>query len=168
MIVGDVWVKTPRLVAEFGDGEHVFPDTGPNRVWPDELRALRDRLEADLGEPFNYAIANWYRDGRDFTGWHADKMDLHRPGSSIAMVSVGVERTFEFRRAADGVVVSTTAVGHGSLLVMHPTSQVGYEHSLRPDPSLVGPRLSLTFRQVLPTNAEPCCSSLAGGGDRTT
>ena len=160
MLVGGQWTKTPRLVAEFGDGVHIYPDAGPNASWSSPLRGLRDRVEVGTGYRFNYAIVNWYRHGADFTGWHSDKMELHAPGSVIAMVSLGTSRRFEFRDLTTRVVVSSTEVGHGSLLVMGPASQEGYEHSLRPDLEVTGKRVSITLREVLPTPST-CCPAYA-------
>lgn len=151
MLVGELWTKTPRLVAEFGDGEFVYPDTLKNDAWPPVVQELRDRVADTLSCTYNYAIANWYRDGADFTGWHADKMQYHVTGSTISMVSVGAPRRFEFRSEATRAVAASVELEHGSLLVMAGPSQDGFEHSLRPDPAVRGRRVSLTFRHVLPT-----------------
>lgn len=167
MLVGDLWVKTPRLVAEYGDDTFVFPDTGPNRGWSPALASLRDRLEGSVSGRYNYALANWYRTGRDFTGWHTDKMDLHRPGSHIAMVSVGVSRRMAFRRTDDRNVVAEIDVECGSLLVMTAGSQRGYEHSIRPDAGVEGHRISVTYRDLLPTTPPVCTCRDQGMGAGT-
>lgn len=158
MLRGDLWVKTPRLVAEYGDGTFVFPDTGPNLPWPSEVMAVLDRLGTAWGR-FNYVLANWYRDGRDFTGWHTDKMDLHEPGTGIAMISTGCHRSFRFRSTDDRRAVATVDVGAGSLLVLLPASQDGYEHAVLPEPEIPGARISLTFRELLPTDRPCTCRS---------
>lgn len=156
MLVGGLWVKTPRLAAEYGDGEFAFPDTGPNGVWPTSVQELRNEVEIVLGARFNYALGNGYRDGRDFAGWHADKVEHHVDGSPIAMVSLGATRRFEFRDQASLRVVASLDLDHASLLLMSYASQVGYEHSLRPDPNVDRARYSITFRHIIPPPVPAC------------
>lgn len=140
---------TPRLCIAFGDERMAFPDLAESGPWPAAIEELRRQAESLVGHPFNYVLANWYRDGRDHAGWHADKMQFHEPGSSIVIVSLGAERRLSFRRVDEADEVVGVDLANGSVLWMGGTTQQHYEHALLPDGSQ-DPRYSLTFRWLLP------------------
>lgn len=149
-IVAGRQVSTPRLVVAFGNDDYVYPDLGGSLPWPDALRRVRDRLQAAAGHPFNCALVNWYRDGRDFAGWHADKIELHVPGTEIAIVSLGATRNLVFRPSASTVPLTAVTLQSGSLLWMSCELQKHVEHAVLPAPEQMGDRFSLTFRYVVP------------------
>ena len=155
MIVGDRCVSTPRLVVAFGDAAYSYPDMGASLPWPPKLRDARASLERDAGHRFNYALVNWYRDGNDYTGWHADKMEMHVPGTSIAIISLGAQRPLAFREQPGGRAACEVPLADGSLLWMHGSTQEQYEHAIPADPDLGEPRLSVTFRFVLESSSTP-------------
>jgi len=140
---------TPRLCIAFGDERMVFPDLAESGPWPEAVDDLRRQAESLVGHPFNYVLANWYRDGRDHAGWHADKMQFHEPGSSIVIVSFGTERRLSFRRIDRAEEVVGVDLADGSMLWMGGSTQRYYEHALLPDGSHDS-RYSLTFRWLLP------------------
>lgn len=143
----------PRLVAAFSDAGTHATGMGPELRWSGAVRSLRDRLSNEAGHPFNYALVNWYRGGSDFVGWHADKVDLHEPGSQIAIVSLGAERPIYFRRIGRSEVAFSALLERGSVLWMTADLQREYEHSLPADDDVVEERFSLTFRWILPAAA---------------
>ena len=149
MLVGGREVPTPRLVLAFGDGRYRYPDMGASLPWPPNVGALRTRLEISAGHRFNYALVNRYRDGSDFTGWHADKVAMHVPGTSIAIVSLGAVRPLRFRRLQNGAPTAEVLLGDGSLLWMRGATQSHYEHSIPADSDIRSERLSITFRFIL-------------------
>jgi alkylated DNA repair dioxygenase AlkB len=100
----------------------------------------------------NAALANYYRDGRDSMGWHAD--DERELGPSpddvaVASLSLGAARRFLLRHRTRGET-RELALGDGSLLVMRGTTQRHWRHALPKTRAAVGPRLNLTFRVVRP------------------
>jgi alkylated DNA repair dioxygenase AlkB len=141
-------VQSPRLVCAFGDEGLRYRYSGverPTRPWTPAMRALRARLDGNL----NYALVNWYRDGNDYLGWHADKeKDLER-GAPIASVSLGATRRFLLRdRKGKGERTLEVSVEDGSLLWMRGTTQEKWKHSVPRQPSVTDPRWNLTFRQI--------------------
>ncbi len=58
---------------------------------------LRDRLEHNTGYKFNSVLANLYRDGHDSVDWHSDDEPGLRNMPTIASISFGDTRLFEFR-----------------------------------------------------------------------
>lgn len=143
-------VRTPRRCAAFGDAAFCYPDLGGSGPWPPEMGATRDRLADMAAHPFNYALVNWYRDGEDHTGWHADKIDLHQPETSIAIVSLGAPRVLAFRPIGSRQTTVEVKLEHGSLLWMRGDLQLHYEHAVPPDPIITGCRFSVTYRDVIP------------------
>jgi hypothetical protein len=154
IMAGEREIPTPRLVAAFGDDAFAFPDMGASAPWLPSIAAVKVDLEAQAGHPFNYALVNWYRDGSDYTGWHADKMHLHEPGTSVAVVSLGVTRPMRFRRLPDLVPAADFLVEDGSLLWMRGSPQKEYEHAIPAIDDLPEPRFSITFRCLL-TQVQP-------------
>ena len=149
MLVAGQEVPTPRMVVAFGDGNYRYPDMGESLPWPATLRLARARLEECAGHRFNYALVNVYRDGRDFTGWHADKMHLHVAGSAIAVISLGAVRPLCFRPKQGSGPATEWPLEDGSLLWMRGETQVHYEHAVPRDDGLTEVRLSVTFRYVV-------------------
>jgi alkylated DNA repair dioxygenase AlkB len=149
MLVAGREVPTPRMAVAFGDGNYRYPDMGESLPWPATLAAARSRLEACAGHRFNYALVNIYRDGRDFTGWHADKMRLHVAGSAIAVISLGAVRPLCFRPQDGGEPTTQRPLEDGSLLWMRGETQAHYEHAVPRDDGLAEVRLSVTFRYVV-------------------
>lgn len=149
MLVDGREVPTPRLVVAFGDGSYRWPDMGASQPWPPALLVARARLEEAAGHRFNYALVNVYRNGHDYTGWHADKMHLHVPGTSIAVISLGAVRPLRFRPTGDVQHPTEQLLADRSLLWMLGETQAHYEHAIPKDADITTVRISITFRFVL-------------------
>jgi alkylated DNA repair dioxygenase AlkB len=141
----------PRLVSWHGDpGAHyrysgVLHEPLP---WTPALLAVRERVEALAGRRFNSVLANLYRDGRDGMGWHADDEPELGPEPVIASVSLGATRRFRLRHRTSGET-RALALEHGSLLVMSGALQRQWLHCVPKTARPVGPRINLTFREIL-------------------
>mmetsp|Transcript_3103 Transcript_3103/g.7123 ORF Transcript_3103/g.7123 Transcript_3103/m.7123 type:complete len:448 (+) Transcript_3103:68-1411(+) len=99
-------------------------------------------------QKMNHAVANLYRAGDDYIAHHSDKdLDLDREGV-IVSVSLGEERILELRRRAQPRDVTRIVLPHGSMLVLGPISNKLFTHSILKKEDSVGPRLSLTMRNV--------------------
>lgn len=116
-----------------------------------------------------------YKDGLDHIGEHRDDEKELVPRSPIASVSFGACRDFVFRRrdrrgkggsrgpgrislqgkgGSWGPGRISLQLAHGSLLLMkHPTN-VHWYHSLPPRRRVLGPRVNLTFRKILPSTRQ--------------
>ena len=101
----------PRLTSWHGDPGLAYAYSG--RVfdpspWTQEPAALRDAVVDATGTPFNSLLANYYRDGQDAMGMHADdepELGPSRDDVRIASISLGARRRFAIapRRGATGV-----------------------------------------------------------------
>lgn len=144
-------IPAPRLVCAFGDDGLRYRYAGvdrPAHPWPPQLRAARDRVAALAGHPFNYALVNWYRSGDDYIGWHSDKVEDLAPGSTIASLSLGAVRPFQFRDRAGGPVLERL-LADGSLVLMQGTTQQFFKHALPRRKTIPGVRYNVTFRHVI-------------------
>lgn len=145
----------PRLTAWYGDPAARYTYSGlawEPRPWTPALQSLRRRIEATTNTRFNSVLLNYYRDGRDSMGWHADDETELGPAPAIASLSLGATRRFRLRARA-GLAHPPLALDlpSGSLLLMRGPTQQHWQHALPKTARPVGPRLNLTFRWVEPT-----------------
>lgn len=145
--------QQPRLTSWHGDaGSYTYSGlTLEAKPWTEDLIAIRDRLEAELGIRFNSVLANLYRAGRrDSIGMHSDSERELGRFPTIASISLGRERAFILapKKGREG---SRTALRlpHGSLLVMAGATQDNWLHGVDKEaaPSPEG-RINLTFRTI--------------------
>jgi alkylated DNA repair dioxygenase AlkB len=144
-------VPSPRLSAWIGDPGTDYRYSGATfapHPWPPALQALRERVAAAAGSPLNSVLANLYRDGRDYMGWHSDDERALGPHPVIASLSLGATRRFRLRRRDDARVGLTLDLPPGSLLLMRGATQRTTRHALPRTARPVGERINLTFRQV--------------------
>lgn len=142
---------SPRLSCWIGDPAAVYRYSGTRfapHPWLPDLAALRERLCAELGAPFNSVLANLYRDGRDAMGWHSDDEPELGPAPVIASVSLGAPRRFVLKHRRDPALRHALVLEPGSLLVMAGATQRHWKHALPRTAKPVGARINLTFRQV--------------------
>lgn len=111
------------------------------------LERLRGMCEELAGARFNAVLVNLYRDGNDAVGWHADDEPENGTEPTIASVSLGATRRFDFRHRESGTTVSAN-LEHGSVVVMSGLSQACWVHRIARTKVPVGRRINLTFRFV--------------------
>ena len=149
-------LATPRLVSWHGDPGSAYTYSGTlhePRPWTPSLAELRAVLEATTGLRFNAVLANYYRDGRDGMGWHADAEPEVGPSPDdrwVASLSLGAPRRFLLRHRRRGADRHELHLGGGALLVMRGTTQRHYRHAAPKTARPVAPRLNLTFRHIVP------------------
>ncbi|MFA3791711.1 alpha-ketoglutarate-dependent dioxygenase AlkB [Aliiglaciecola sp. SL4] len=144
-------VAIPRLQAWYGDQQASYQYSGLTMVpnpWINELRQLKDLLEQICKAEFNSVLANWYRNGQDSMGWHADNETELGYQPIIASVTLGQTRDFDFKHMQTGQKVRL-ALQHGSLLMMAGNTQQFWQHSLPKRSQSLGGRINLTFRNII-------------------
>lgn len=145
---------TPRLTSWHGDPGCAYRYSGRSfepDPWTAELAQLRARLVETTGYAFNSVLANYYRDGADAMGAHADdepELGPTRDDVGIASVSLGARRRF-LLRPKDGGETLEWALGEGDLFVMGGRTQAHFKHRVPRTKKKVGPRMNLTFRVVV-------------------
>jgi alkylated DNA repair dioxygenase AlkB len=145
-------VKTPRLECAFCDPEINLKGYTHREIhpWTLEMRNIKERLEIELSERygekviFEYALANIYKTGDHYIGYHADNENR---GTTIASISLGAERTFKMQDKRDNKVVVSEILHSGSMLVMSGKTQDLYKHALPKAKSCEDVRINITFRR---------------------
>jgi len=143
----------PRLLAWYGDPEARYRYSGTTHEplpWTDSLQSLRRRVKELAQARFNSVLLNYYRDGRDSMGLHADDEPELGPEPVIASLSLGEERSLYFRHKSDrGVKGLNLPLPHGSVLIMRGATQRNWKHGVDKLSRPCGPRINLTFRNIL-------------------
>ena len=140
----------PRLQCWMADQTRSYSYSGlklsPHPWNPDVLR-IKARLEQLCEHSFNSVLLNYYRGGSDSVSWHADDETELGPNPIVASVSLGAERTLEFKPKFNLTTPKKQIVlGSGSILIMGKTIQNNWLHQIPKISGTIDPRISLTFR----------------------
>ncbi len=143
--------KIPRLQAWYGD-EGTQYEYSKNKMeplpWEPRLYKLKQACEMSCQTKFNSVLANYYRNGQDSMGMHADDEPELGRQPIIASVSLGQPRRFNFKHK-DTKESHKILLEHGSLLVMKGDTQQYWQHGINKSKTQHGARLNFTFRCVL-------------------
>lgn len=168
----------PRLTAWYAnDSGMAYSYSGITELvqpWLPELLDIKSKIENITKADYNSVLLNFYRDGKDSVGYHADDEKELGINANIASISLGNARKFileqykelndwrideahksEYIKPSSNVI--EYELTHGSLLVMSGTTQQYWKHSI-PKAILtpgqikmgvqpIGPRINLTFRK---------------------
>jgi alkylated DNA repair dioxygenase AlkB len=139
----------PRLTAWHGEASYTYSGLtlAPLPFTP-LLQAIREAAEAATGHRYNSVLLNYYRDGRDSMGMHADNEPELGAEPAIASVSFGATRAFVLRHRRTGRTLRLD-LADGSLLFMGGTLQQHWLHGINKTAKPLGPRVNLTFRRVV-------------------
>ena len=140
----------PRLQCWMADQGRSYSYSGlklsPHPWNPDVLR-IKARLEQICEHSFNSVLLNYYRGGSDSVSWHADDETELGPNPIVASVSLGAQRTLEFKPKFNLTTPKKQIVlGSGSILIMGKTIQNNWLHQIPKISGTIDPRISLTFR----------------------
>ncbi len=113
-----------------------------------ELIEIQKIIENICGDSFNACLLNYYHHGKEAMGWHADNEKEIIKNSTIASLSLGAERFFEFKHRS-APEKRKLLLENGSLLVMKNETQSYWLHRLAPSTTILQPRINLTFRQMV-------------------
>lgn len=146
-------LKIPRLNAWYGDSGADYQYSGRQfkaTPWLPVLREIRQVVEAAVGQSFNSALLNFYRDARDSVDWHSDDEPELGQNPLIASLSLGAVRRFQLRhKTRKDLPLRALELEHGSLLLMSGALQHHWRHRLPKLATVVGPRVNVTFRNVV-------------------
>lgn len=122
----------------------------PPLPWTDELLAIAERVHSLTGLTFNGVLLNYYRNGNDSVGWHADNEAEFGPNPIIASLSLGATRDFVLKHATRPELKPVTlSLDTGSLLIMGQGVQQHWRHQLPKRKRVLDPRINLTFRNIV-------------------
>jgi alkylated DNA repair dioxygenase AlkB len=144
--------STPRLVAWYGDEGIEYKYSGLThkaKPWTDELKKVQDLLQnmsADF--TFNSVLLNFYRDGNDKMGWHADNEKELGKYPIIASLNLGATRRMDFKNKALSSEKISIYLNSGDLLIMLGDTQEIYLHQIPKEKKVKSSRINLTFRNI--------------------
>ena len=142
-------IVTPRWCQSYGRNYHF---TGKQHVALSTnthpyIEKLSRWLKKYMGNQHNQILFNWYANGHDYIGFHADDEKDIVEKSTICSFSFGQERDF-FVLAKDRSEKCVIKVKNNSFLSMDGDIQTFYKHSIpkRALSTCPGRRINITFR----------------------
>jgi alkylated DNA repair dioxygenase AlkB len=145
-------IKLPRLTAWFADEGKYYQYSGianTPQPWNHLLLDIKNYIEDITDNTFNAALLNYYRNGADSVGWHADDEKELGTNPVIASLSFGSERTFAFKHKTQAARTKKILLPPGSCLLMTGPTQHYWWHQLPKTANPVGPRVNITFRNII-------------------
>ena len=142
-------IYEPRFSAWYGNKAYTY--SGVERrptSWTPVLLQIKNKIEQVSGERFNAVLLNWYRDGLDSMGMHADDEKELGKYPTIASVSFGAEREFRLQRKKNKAHQIKLQLTNSSLLVMKGGLQHHWKHGIPKQKRIKEPRVNLTFRKI--------------------
>ena len=132
-------VDSPRLM------NIIYLDDDNNLTNLPNLDHILKRVEKITGTTFKYAVLNFYRDGKDHIGYHADREVSS--GQIVVSVTVGATRRFVLKHKFREGVRHVFMPSHGDVMILNDAAIKGvYKHAV-PKMANAGPRINITFRE---------------------
>lgn len=141
----------PRLTALYGNEGKPYGYSNivmhPHQ-WTPLLIFIKEEVEKICQESFTTVLLNYYRNGQDSNGWHADNEKELGRNPIIASLSFGAERVFQFKHNSIETAKQNITLQNGSLLLMKGTTQHFWKHQIPKTQKEIGGRINLTFRII--------------------
>lgn len=147
---GKVYAQ-PRLTALYGTNQKSYSysniEMKPHKLTP-LLQDLKQKVDTTCDENFTTMLLNYYRDGKDSNGWHADNEKELGANPVIASLSFGQERYFHLKHCTDKTLKHKILLQHGSLLLMKGETQHKWLHQIPKTARKINGRINITFRII--------------------
>ena len=141
----------PRLTALFGNEGKPYSYSNikmqPHH-WTFSLQKIKSLVENETNCNFTTVLLNYYRNGKDSNGWHADNEKELGTNPIIASLSFGAERVFQMKHNSIADLKQNIILENGSLLLMKGTTQHFWKHQIPKTAKPIGARINLTFRII--------------------
>ena len=147
-------VVIPRLQCWIGDEGCNYSYSGKKlhrQDWTKELLMIKNKISQQAGLEFNSVLANYYRDGQDSMGWHADDEKELGKNPTIAALSFGGERDLVFKNILSKETLAIPQLS-GALIIIDGQTQQYWQHSIKKTKKFISPRINLTFRNIMLKN----------------
>lgn len=153
--------KIPRLQAWFGHVGTGFTYSGTHfepTPFTEEIIHLKRLVEMESQHDFNSVLVNLYRNEQDSVGWHADDEEEFGANPTIASLSLGESRRFQFKPKPHHLEAAnwdnrqkaiSIDLHSGDLLLMGKDVQVDWLHCIPKEAQPHQSRINLTFRLVV-------------------
>jgi alkylated DNA repair dioxygenase AlkB len=140
-----------RETCNYGEDYDYNVNAKPAVGWGGPVLELKNILEKFTGRVFTQCACNLYPDGDTGIGLHHDK----RHPLLVASLSFGAVRTIGFAPKGGKLDKSLPmiALAAGSLLLFNDAVNENFKHTIVEDKAVLGPRISVTFREFVDTKA---------------
>jgi alkylated DNA repair dioxygenase AlkB len=141
---------TDRKVAWYAEKPFIYRYSGQSKIalpFSPTLLDIKSRVEKLTGSQYDACLLNYYHNGSEGMGWHSDNEKSISPNSSIASVSLGATRKFQFKHKIQGLKLDLI-LDSGSILDMRGETQEFWLHALPKSKKIAGTRINLTFRKM--------------------
>lgn len=142
---------TPRLEAFYGEPglSYSYSNQRFNALpFCPVLRDIKTAVECTTKYDYNAVLINYYRDGNDSNGWHADNEPELGDDPVVASLSFGVSRRF-YLKSNETHETLKLLLEHGDLLFMDKGTQTNWKHCVPKSPKVLEGRINLTFRNII-------------------
>lgn len=143
-------VLQPRLSRFYSDPgvSYVYSNQKfQGATWTDELMELNRRIHELTSRNFNSALVNYYRDGNDSMGLHADNEPELGLNPTIASMNFGASRKMVLRKNGTKEKLEVI-LNDGDLLIMSGAIQHNWKHEIPKQRKIAEARLNVTFRKI--------------------
>ncbi len=150
-------ILEPRLTAWYGDVGKAYTYSGVKReplAWHPILKKIKTDIESstenlkNLSLELNSVLCNYYRDGNDSMGYHADNEKELGVNPTIVSVNFGESRRFLLKHRTEKNLKSGILLTHGSVLIMAGEMQHHWLHAIPKSAQVLKSRINLTFRNI--------------------
>jgi alkylated DNA repair dioxygenase AlkB len=142
-------MPVPRMTAWFGTANYTYSGIRHRAApFPAIVQLLSERAESLSGASYNSVLLNLYRNGADSVGWHCDSEAGLGDCPTIASLSLGATRRFQFRHRRTRQTI-TLEFGEGRWLIMAGETQRCWVHQVPKATATAGRRINLTFRRMI-------------------
>ena len=141
---------TDRKVTWYAEKPFIYRYSGQSKIalpFSPTLLDIKSRVEKLTGSAYDACLLNYYHNGSEGMGWHSDNEKSISPNSSIASVSLGATRKFQFKHKTQGLKLDLI-LDSGSVLDMRGETQEFWLHALPKSKKIAGARINLTFRKM--------------------
>jgi len=113
---------------------------------PEIFKCLIDYFNKKYSRNYNMVLVNWYRDGCDNIGFHADDEKQIKPETEIITISLGAERDFVIKNSEQKKIIN---MEDNSFLTMGGKCQKEFKHSVPARKNIKKERISITLREFI-------------------
>lgn len=141
---------TPRLTAEYGDTDKPYNYDGEKctpHAWTETLLTIKQKAQTLLDTEFNSVFLNQFRNEKDSTYWYTDAGNELGQNPTIAYVTLGKTRKFQFRHR-DKKGSFDLNLTNGSILITTGEMQHFWVHQLAKSKKKTSECINLTFRTI--------------------
>jgi len=143
-------IKEPRLKAFYNESSLSYTYSGKalkSTPYNPIISNIQQRLNK-ISVTYNCCLANLYRDGKDYMGYHSDNEAALKVNPSIASLSLGASRKMLFKHKKTDERIELILHSGDLVLMTDWETQQYWKHSIPKTKKVLKPRINLSFRTL--------------------